>query len=188
MRKLVTWSRLMMVRLCVGLLPVLLVTGLALVVTGIAFVPDVAAQSDDSPRLTVLAEALNVRVGPGVTYPTVGLLTQDDEVPVIGQHAASGWWQVELPDGGTGWVSGGAAYVSVKGDTTSLPEASVAGPSTAVTPSPVSYTTPSTPQAGGTIVFQTVSGGAIYAINADTLTGTGGSNLRYLTTGMDPAL
>jgi Tol biopolymer transport system component len=34
----------------------------------------------------------------------------------------------------------------------------------------------------GTIVFQTASGGAIYAVNAD------GSNLRYLTTGMDPAL
>jgi dipeptidyl aminopeptidase/acylaminoacyl peptidase len=40
----------------------------------------------------------------------------------------------------------------------------------------------------GTIVFQTASGGAIYAVDADTLTGTGGSNLRYLTTGMDPAL
>lgn len=34
----------------------------------------------------------------------------------------------------------------------------------------------------GTIVFQTVSGGPIYAINAD------GSHLRQLTTGMDPAL
>jgi dipeptidyl aminopeptidase/acylaminoacyl peptidase len=34
----------------------------------------------------------------------------------------------------------------------------------------------------GTIVFQTVSGGAIYAVDAD------GSNLRYLTSGMDPAL
>jgi Tol biopolymer transport system component len=34
----------------------------------------------------------------------------------------------------------------------------------------------------GTIVFQTVSGGPIYVINAD------GNNLRYLTNGMDPAL
>lgn len=34
----------------------------------------------------------------------------------------------------------------------------------------------------GTIVFQTSSGGAIYAINAD------GSNLQYLTHGIDPAL
>lgn len=35
---------------------------------------------------------------------------------------------------------------------------------------------------GGTLVFQTASGGLIYAVNAD------GSGLRYLTTGMDPAL
>jgi Tol biopolymer transport system component len=34
----------------------------------------------------------------------------------------------------------------------------------------------------GVIVFQTSSGGAIYAVNPD------GTNLRYLTTGMDPAL
>jgi dipeptidyl aminopeptidase/acylaminoacyl peptidase len=38
------------------------------------------------------------------------------------------------------------------------------------------------PRLAGTLVFQTVSGGDIYAINAD------GTNLRYLTTGMDPAL
>jgi Tol biopolymer transport system component len=38
------------------------------------------------------------------------------------------------------------------------------------------------PGQGGTLVFQTASGGPIYAINA------GGSNLRYLTTGIDPAL
>jgi dipeptidyl aminopeptidase/acylaminoacyl peptidase len=38
------------------------------------------------------------------------------------------------------------------------------------------------------IVFQTVSGGPIYAVNADTLAGTGANDLRYLTTGVDPAL
>ncbi len=39
-----------------------------------------------------------------------------------------------------------------------------------------------------TIIFQTVSGGPIYAVNADTLAGTGANDLRYLTTGVDPAL
>jgi len=156
--------------------------GLVLLVTGTAFVPDAAAQSVDSPVLTVLAGALNVRSGPGVTYAAIGLLAQADEVTIIGQHPASGWWQVALPDGGAGWVSGGAAYVSVKGDTTGVPEVSVAMPSTAVTPSPASYTTQSTPAAGGTIVFQTASGGAICALNSD------GTNLRYLTTGIDPAI
>ena len=40
----------------------------------------------------------------------------------------------------------------------------------------------------GTIVFQTVSGGPIYAVDIDDVAGTGGGSPRYLTTGMDPAL
>ena len=46
-------------------------------------------------------------------------------------------------------------------------------------------------QGGGLLVFQAVSGGPIYAVNADgsPLARTGDyHNLRYLTTGMDPAL
>jgi dipeptidyl aminopeptidase/acylaminoacyl peptidase len=175
MRKLMNWPGLTFTRIFPAVL-------LVLVVTGAAFVPDVAAQGVDEPQLTVLVEALNVRGGPGVTYPIVGLLEQGDQVTVIGRHAASGWWQVELPNGGSGWVSGGTAYVSVSGDTTGLPEVSIAAPAVAWTPSAVSYTTPSTSKAGGTIVFETVSGGAIYAVNSD------GSGLRYLTNGMDPAI
>jgi len=175
MKNLITWSKLAKVILFPALLLVLLVTGTA-------FVPEATAQGGDAPQLTVITEALNVRGGPGVTYPVVGLLEQGDEVTVIGQHPASGWWQVALSDGDTGWVSAGAAYVSVKGDTTGLPEVSVAAPSAAETPSSVSYTTPSTAEMGGTIIFQTGSGGAIYAVNSN------GSNLRYLTSGMDPAL
>ena len=45
-----------------------------------------------------------------------------------------------------------------------------------------------TPALGGTIVVQTVSDGPIYVIQADPLTSAAGSNLRYLTTGIDPAL
>ena len=156
---------------------------LVLWATGIALVPNAAAQSDVSPQLTVLIEALNVRGGPGVTYPAVNLLMQGDEVPIIGQHAASGWFQVRLPGGGsTGWVSGGVAYVSVDGDTGGVPEVPVAFPSAAGIEATTTTAFPATPDTGGTIVFQTLSGGPIYAVDAD------GSNLRYLTTGMDPAL
>ncbi|MEJ2556812.1 MAG: SH3 domain-containing protein, partial [Anaerolineae bacterium] len=96
---------------------------LSLLLAGIVFVPGAAAaQGRDGPQLTVVAQALNVRSGPGVSYPAVGLLVRGDQVPVVGQHAANGWWQVELPDGGRGWVSGGAAYVSVSGDTAGVPE------------------------------------------------------------------
>jgi dipeptidyl aminopeptidase/acylaminoacyl peptidase/uncharacterized protein YraI len=145
------------------------------------FAPSAAAQGNDSPQLTVVAQALNVRDGPGVAYPAFDILMQGDEVPVIGYDPASDWWQVQLSDGSIGWVSGGSAYVSLSGDTTGLAETAVAGPSTAPIP-PATLATPAATDTAGTIVFQTVSGGPIYAVEAD------GSNLRYLTTGIDPAL
>jgi dipeptidyl aminopeptidase/acylaminoacyl peptidase/uncharacterized protein YraI len=146
-----------------------------------AFAPSAAAQGNDSPQLTVMAQALNVRDGPGVAYPAFDVLVQGDEVSVIGYDPPSDWWQVQLPDGNIGWVSGGSAYVSLSGDTTGLRETAVAGPSSAALP-PLTPATPATTDTGGTIVFQTVSGGPIYAVSSD------GGNLRYLTTGIDPAL
>ena len=50
------------------------------VVGGMAFVPSVAAQDYEGPRLTVVAEALNLRSGPGVAYPASDYLIQGDEV------------------------------------------------------------------------------------------------------------
>jgi len=173
---------------------------LALLLGRIAHVPDAAAQGgnggSNGPQLTVLAEALNVRSGPGVTYPAVGLLARGDQAPLIGHHAASGWWQVQLPDGSTGWATDGAAYVAISGNAEDLPEVTAPVPATAGAPasaaagvqSTTSSPSPSLAKTGGTIVFQVASGGPIYAVKADTLAGTGGTNLRYLTTGMDPAL
>ena len=149
-----------------------LIVLLVLLLAGMVFAGDVVALAEESPRLTVIVEALNVRSGPGISYPAVDVLQQGDEVDVIGHHAPSGWWQVSLEDGGTGWVSGGAAYVEVSGDTDNVPEVAASAASAAVPG----------PSRAGIIVFQTASGGPIYAINAD------GTNLRYLTTGIDPAL
>jgi dipeptidyl aminopeptidase/acylaminoacyl peptidase len=145
------------------------------------FAPSAAAQGNDSPQLTVVAQALNVRDGPGVAYPAFDILMQGNEVSVIGYDVGSDWWQVQLPDGNIGWVSGGSAYVSLSGDTTGLTETVVAGPSTAAIP-PATLATTAATDTAGTIVFQTVSGGPIYAVNSD------GGKLRYLTTGIDPAL
>ena len=149
---------------------------LVILLVGSVFAPSAAAQGNDSPQLTIVAQALNVRDGPGITYPAFDVLLQGDEVSVLGYDPASDWWQVQLPDGDTGWVSGGSAYVSLSGDTAGLTGA------VATVPSGMQSTSGATSDGGGTIVFQTVSGGPIYAVDAS------GTNLRYLTTGIDPAL
>ncbi|MBN1219940.1 MAG: PD40 domain-containing protein [Anaerolineae bacterium] len=142
------------------------------------FVPKAAAQGDDSPTLTVITPVLSVRTGPGMTNEVIDYLWQDEQVSVTGYDAPSGWWQVELSDGKSGWVSGRPYDVSVTGDTAKFVE------STATSTEPAGNKAQLTGgnSQSGTIVFQTASGGPIYAINPD------GTNLRYLTTGMDPAI
>jgi dipeptidyl aminopeptidase/acylaminoacyl peptidase len=123
------------------------------------------------PQLTVKVATLNLRQGPETNYPVVGKLTQGTQAAIIGRNAAGDWYQVRPTGGSTGWVTSAPAFVQVTGDLSTVPI--------------VSAPTPAAKPAGrsvGTIVLQTASGGPIYAANAD------GSNLRYLTTGIDPAL
>jgi hypothetical protein len=65
------------------------------------------------PYLTSIAN-LNVRRGPGLDYPIVGLLPVGHSAEVTGVSADSLWWQIYFPaaPGGRGWVS--AYYVKVQ--------------------------------------------------------------------------
>jgi dipeptidyl aminopeptidase/acylaminoacyl peptidase len=153
----------------------LLALAVLLWVVGVSGAHEAAAQASDSATLTVVAEAINVRSGPGVGYSVVSGLVRGDVVPIVGQDAGSGWWLVQLPDGQSGWVTSGSAYVRISGDTTAFAAGEATGGEATPAASPEART-------GGVIVFQTVSGGQIYIVNAD------GSNLRYLTVGMDPAI
>ncbi len=152
----------------------------------VSFIPTTAAQGEDQPQLTVVAQALNVRGGPGVDYPAVTVLSQGDRMAIVGYDATTNWWQVQLPNGNSGWVSGGAAYVSVSRNITDMPEVAASQTKQTIDNSepkaPYGQLTIDNSQLTSTLVFQTVSGGPIYAINPD------GTNLRYLTTGIDPAL
>jgi uncharacterized protein YgiM (DUF1202 family) len=129
------------------------------------------AGATETPAITVLVRALNVRSGPGTGYPVIASLRQGDQAPIVGRHSASGWWQVQLKSGATGWVSGSPALVRASADTSGVPE--IAAPR-------VPARVPATGK--GLLLFQLSNGGTIYAVNPD------GSGLRALTTGMDPAL
>lgn len=141
-----------------------------LLLFGLIIVPGAAAQDENTPTLTVLVEALKIRSGPDATYPAFDTLAQGVTRGIIGYNAETGWWKVVSTYGSPGWVNG--AEVSVNEAAVRQFMALAAPPVAPVTlPAPV-----------GVIVFQTSSGGPIYAINQD------GSNLRYLTTGLDPVL
>lgn len=91
-----------------------------------------------APFVVVNPEALNVRAGPDVGYPQVGTLNQGDSCLITGRNDAATWWRVRCADGLTGWVSG--SFVSVSGDTDSMPVISVPPP-----PPPTATPTPAPP-------------------------------------------
>jgi dipeptidyl aminopeptidase/acylaminoacyl peptidase len=134
--------------------------------------PYTPASAAAAVSLTVQAGQLNVRRGPSTAYPVIAELHADEQVTATGRNAGAGWYQVQLADGTAGWVS--AAYVQTGGNPAALPVIAV--------PAPAAGPTARSPAAGSHIVFQTSSGGDIYVANSD------GSGLRYLTTGIDPAL
>jgi Tol biopolymer transport system component len=134
-----------------------------------AVTPAASAQENDGATLTVVVPALNVRSGPGSSHNPVDFKLRGEQASIIGQDAASGWYQVQFTDGTSGWVTDNESYVSVSGRVAQTPAVD-----------DLQLTTGNSQS--GTIVFQTEAGGAIYAVNPD------GTNLRYLTTGMDPVI
>jgi outer membrane lipoprotein-sorting protein len=73
-----------------------------------------AAQLAIRPDLTLV----NVRGGPGTTYPVIGGLYPKQVVRVVGKSQAGDWWAIDL-EGQTGWVF--AELVDFSGDPASVP-------------------------------------------------------------------
>lgn len=55
---------------------------------------------------------LNVRLGPGTTYPVIGRLPEGATARITGRDPFSAWWQIEYSSsqGDRGWVSGGSQF------------------------------------------------------------------------------
>lgn len=87
-----------------------------LVIGTLSFMPVHQAKAATTYSITqisaagvVTASRLNMRTGPSTDYSIMHVLWQGNTVKVIGQ--SSGWYQIRLSDGRTGWVSG--TYLSV---------------------------------------------------------------------------
>ena len=159
---------------------------LALLLTGL--IPVTQVNAEDGVWAEVKATSLNVREGPGVSFPTVGALSSGSKAEVLGIHPETGWLQIVYREGpdGKGWISGSDKYVTVHGSLADVlqivdvPTSSEEPSSSARAEAEPAVTSDSERQ--GKLVFQTSSGGDIYIVNAD------GTGLRKLTTGLDPAL
>lgn len=104
---------------------------------------------------------VNVRTGPGTTYPVLGIASPGASAEVSGKSADGAWWQVKIPTqyvaSGFGWVS--ASYV-VTVNTDSVPVVDAAPP-------PVVESTPVPPATVACqLVSQSPADGSTYTIGS----------------------
>ncbi|MCL4394129.1 MAG: SH3 domain-containing protein, partial [Chloroflexi bacterium] len=105
--------------------------------TGASEPPD---STDNGPPIglgatTTLSDTLRVRVGPSTDSEIVGRLRPGAAIKILARNDDSTWWEIAYPDSSQrGWVA--AEFVTVTGDTSTLPLADAAGtPSAVASPS-----------------------------------------------------
>lgn len=116
-------------------------------------VPATATQA--APIVYVTISSLRIRSGPGVEYDILGAATQGEQFNIIGQAFDCQWYQIQHPQFGTVWLSGGASYVTTyNANCFQIPAASVPvaptappPPPTAVQPAATVYVPPTAPPA-----------------------------------------
>jgi uncharacterized protein YraI len=104
------------------------------------------------PTLTVVAEAVNVRSGPGMRYRVVTTLGRGTVCPIAGRNQAGTWWLVGCTGGISGWIHG--SNVRTTGNTAAVPVVIVAPPPTPVpTPVPTAVGVPPVSAANWRVLF-----------------------------------
>ena len=71
-------------------------------------IPIATALPADQPLealASILGNLVNIRSGPGTTYPVLQTLAYGESAPALGFNEGRSWVQIELADGKQGWVS-----------------------------------------------------------------------------------
>jgi outer membrane protein assembly factor BamD (BamD/ComL family)/uncharacterized protein YraI len=95
-----------------------------------------------TPAAVVATEALNVRAGPGINFPVIGVLKRGDTVAVLGRTPKGDWLRVCCLAGGeSGWLSASLVETSLPATAipiaTEIPNTPTPTPTRTGTPSPL---------------------------------------------------
>ena len=71
----------------------------------------------------VVVDTLNVREGPGTSYPIVSSMAKDEKFHFLGEvtnNTNNNWLLIDSSTGSFGWVIGDQSYVTIKNETVDL--------------------------------------------------------------------
>jgi uncharacterized protein YraI len=89
----------------------------ATVITPTATTPIIATEAQTpsaasrEPRLTIIADAVNIRGGPGTNFDLMGSATEGQSFTILAKNAAGDWWQICCIGDQPGWIFGELAAV-----------------------------------------------------------------------------
>lgn len=81
----------------------LFLSALLLVMVGVAFLQGVPAVGQNTPVTAEAIGAANLRLGPGVEYALLGVITAGKQYPVVGRYPYAPWLLLDI-SGRLGWV------------------------------------------------------------------------------------
>lgn len=85
-----------------------------------------AATSHLAPVAEILMDGVNLRTGPGTSFPISGSANGGQRYPVVGQADNCAWLQIMVEDGTKAWLTGATLYTKLDVGCRSVPAAQVA--------------------------------------------------------------
>ena len=68
-----------------------------------------------APQAEVVSAHLNVREGPGPTFPIIGTLSKGKIIEIVSRDEDTGWLEISYPEDSdmTGWITDKEPYVHI---------------------------------------------------------------------------
>jgi uncharacterized protein YgiM (DUF1202 family) len=79
-----------------------------------------SAPSSEVTVGVVVVDVLNIREGPGTSFPTVGSLNRDEKFYILGErinNTNNKWLLISLSDNSFGWIAGDQSFVTFQKET-----------------------------------------------------------------------
>jgi uncharacterized protein YgiM (DUF1202 family) len=93
-----------------------------------------AAHAQANATVTILADRLNIRSGPGTGYSVAASAKKGEKYTVTGQNGNCAWLKIASGGKALGWVSGGKSFVKLNGACSSIPGAGASSAGSAAAP------------------------------------------------------